>query len=328
MAQHTDLYNPNRAKLEDVLPLSTPYKINIEPTNLCNIGCTFCPTSDHALVKSVRPQGSMSFELFKKLVDDIREFPEKIKLMELYQDGEPLLNKNFPEMARYLYDAGVAEKTKTKTNAVLLTPEIVERLADAHLTYIGISVLASNQAAYEKIAQRKINYGRIIDNVDRLYKARGDTKLYIKMAQMPGFTQADIDQFYCDFEDKADHIVIEQLHGWSMTDEYDFSEGTFNPKSNPIVCPYPLYQLTINWNGAVRTCCVDWAWKTTIGDAAAHSVKEVWNGMQLYEFQKMHLEGRRSENSACASCSLIHIRLDDIDEHRLKVLDKIITLHK
>lgn len=323
MAQHTNLLNPNRAALQDVVPLATPFKINIEPTNLCNIGCTFCPTADHALVKSVRPQGIMSFELFKKLVEDIKEFPEKIKLMELYQDGEPLLNKNFPEMARYLYDAGVAEKTKTKTNATMLTPDIVERLADAHLTYIGISILASNEAAYQRIGQRKINYREIVDNVGRLYANRGNTKLYVKMAQMPDFTQADIDQFYRDFEDKADHIVIEQLHGWSMTDEHDFSEGTYHEKDNPIVCPYPLYQLTINWNGAVRTCCVDWAWKTTIGDAANNSVKSVWEGMQLYEFQKMHLEGRRHENAACGSCSLIHIRLDNIDEHRLTVLEHI-----
>lgn len=325
MAEHKDLYNPYRQDLGAVVPLATPYKLNIEPTNLCNIGCTFCPTADHALVKSVRPQGIMTFELFKKLVEDIKEFPDKVKLMELYQDGEPLINKNFPEMARYLYDAGVAEKTKTKTNGVLLTPSMVERLAESRLTYIGISVLASNERDYQTIAQRKIHYADIVENVRRLHKAtRGtETKLYIKMAQMPHFTQADIDQFYRDFESSADHIVIEQLHGWSRTEVQDFSEGMFQARGEPVACPYPLYQLTINWNGAVRTCCVDWSWKTTIGDAATNSVKQVWEGLQLYEFQRMHLEGRRHENIACKNCTLIHIRLDDIDNQRLEILERI-----
>jgi MoaA/NifB/PqqE/SkfB family radical SAM enzyme len=264
----------------------------------------------------------MSFDLFKKLVDDLHEFPDKIKLMELYQDGEPLLNKNFPEMARYLWDAGVTERTKTKTNGILLTPALVERMAESRLSWVGISVIASNEEQYKQIAQRTVDYKKLVENVGRYFAVRGDTKIYVKMARVSTFTQYDIDKFYGDFEDRCDFIAIEELHGWSREDIQDYSLGMFAPKEHPIVCPWPLYQLTINWNGAVRTCCVDWSWKTTIGDAANNSVKSVWEGMQLYEFRKMHLQGRRSENTACATCSLPNLRLDNVDEHRESILER------
>ena len=108
------LKSNNRHRLQDVVPLRTPYKVNIEPTNLCNIGCKFCPTSDHALVRSVRPQGVMPFDLFRKIVDDLGEFPDKIKLTELYQDGEPLINKNFPDMTNDLESTNQTKLAKRK----------------------------------------------------------------------------------------------------------------------------------------------------------------------------------------------------------------------
>jgi radical SAM protein with 4Fe4S-binding SPASM domain len=244
--------------------------------------------------------------------------------MELYQDGEPLLNKNFPEMARYLYDAGVTDVTKTKTNGVLLTPALIDRLAESKLTYLCFSVIASNDEDYKRIAQRNVNYKQLMENIGRMYAARGETKIYVKMARVSTFTEDDIKKFYDDFEDKCDLIAIEELHSWSSDGvEHDWSLGMMKRKGSPIVCPWPLYQLTINWNGAVRTCCVDWSWKTTIGDAANNSVKSVWDGMRLYEFQKMHLEGRRGENEACRSCSLIHVRLDNVDEHRADILGRL-----
>src|SRR5690606_29355423 len=39
--------------LRETLPLSVPETIHLDPTNLCNFKCTFCPTGDRALLKSV-----------------------------------------------------------------------------------------------------------------------------------------------------------------------------------------------------------------------------------------------------------------------------------
>ena len=42
----------------------------IDPSNLCNFRCTFCPTGEKSLLgKYERPKGVMPFELFSKIIN-------------------------------------------------------------------------------------------------------------------------------------------------------------------------------------------------------------------------------------------------------------------
>src|SRR5512145_2938928 len=59
------------------LPVSVPHSLHIDIGNLCNFKCTFCPTGDSILLSKVgRPKGMMSFDLFKKIIDDLKEITE------------------------------------------------------------------------------------------------------------------------------------------------------------------------------------------------------------------------------------------------------------
>ena len=93
----------NRTKLETVIPLEVPYIINVDPSDRCNFRCKFCPTADLGLMKKTpgRNYGNMSFDLFKKIVDDICGFGKPVKVLRLYKDGEPLLNPHFVDMIHY-----------------------------------------------------------------------------------------------------------------------------------------------------------------------------------------------------------------------------------
>ena len=52
----------NRTKLEEVFPLDTPFLIFLDPSDLCNFQCKFCPSGDKALLKKVkRRPGLMDF---------------------------------------------------------------------------------------------------------------------------------------------------------------------------------------------------------------------------------------------------------------------------
>ena len=83
-------------KLSKNLPLRVPYNIYIDPSNACNFKCTFCPTGNKELLKSVdRPLGIMKFNVFEKIVNDlsemIRKYNQKPEFIALFKDGEPLL---------------------------------------------------------------------------------------------------------------------------------------------------------------------------------------------------------------------------------------------
>ena len=46
----------NRTKLEEVIPLDTPFVVFVDPSDACNFKCKFCPTSDRDLMKEVGRQ--------------------------------------------------------------------------------------------------------------------------------------------------------------------------------------------------------------------------------------------------------------------------------
>ena len=134
----------NRTKLETVIPLDVPFIINVDPTDKCNFQCKFCPTGDRELMGKTdgRNYGVMDFELYKKIIDDICEFEKPIKVLRLYKDGEPLLNKNFAKMVKYAKDSGCCDRVDTTTNASALTPakslEIIEAGLDRMILIVWL----------------------------------------------------------------------------------------------------------------------------------------------------------------------------------------------
>ena len=73
----------NRTRLETVIPLSVPFIINVDPADVCNFQCKFCPTGDRKLIRNTpgRNHGLMDFDLYKKIIDDIGEFEKPIKVL-------------------------------------------------------------------------------------------------------------------------------------------------------------------------------------------------------------------------------------------------------
>lgn len=98
----------NRTKLETGIPFSVPFIINVDPSDLCNFKCKFCPSGDIELMKKVgRSLKNMDFELYKKIINDICEFEKPIKVLRLYKDGEPLLNPRLADIVKYAKEKNV-----------------------------------------------------------------------------------------------------------------------------------------------------------------------------------------------------------------------------
>jgi MoaA/NifB/PqqE/SkfB family radical SAM enzyme len=319
-----------RENLQDVIPISTPYQLVIDTTNACNFKCAFCPTSDRELLKSVnRPIGTMPFDLFCKIIDDCKQFDSRIRRIDFGKDGEPLLNKRFPDMVRYIKDAGIADMVGVATNAALLTHEMADALVDAGLDLLKVSVEAVSSSGYEKIAAVKFDYDQLLERVSYLFEHRQQCKVYAKIIDY-GLPQADKDKFFDDFDSISDYITIDTVSGWSVVSAKDFTLGTkpdsyldlpaFNQKE---VCPFPFYTLSINFDGSVSICCVDWSLSTLVGDLRTESLKDLWNGERLYEFRRMHLTGNRHMNKACGDCHTRNGLPDNIDAYAGEILEKL-----
>jgi len=322
----------NRTKLETVIPLSVPFVIFVDPSDLCNFHCKFCPTGDIKLMKKVgRSLKIMDFNLYKKIIDDICEFEKPIKVLRLYKDGEPLLNPRFADMVRYAKEKKCAERIDTTTNASLLNPKINLDIIEAGLDRINISIEGVNENQYSTFSNYKIDFEKLIENIRHLYNNRKNCEIIIKIN---GDTISDDDKkkFYEIFGDIADGVYIEHImscwpgfdlnaRGVKVNQEF----GIYGQKIKEVqVCPYVFYSFSINSDGSASACFLDWSRKLIIGDVKKESVKDIWNGKKLFNLQKMFLEKRRKEHSVCGNCGqMSHGMPDDIDNFANELLKKI-----
>ncbi len=327
IAESSDLRCRNRAVLHEVIPLQAPFLLGIEPTNICNLKCKFCPTGDPQLVARMgRKNGIMSFDLFRKIVDEARKFPVKIKEVCLFKDGEPLLHKDIVRMIRYIKQADICERIKLFTNGLLLNPDLNAGLAEAGLDFLRVSVEGVSPQRYMELCNVDIKYDEFLNNIADYYRIKKRGRLVAKIIDV-NLTDVEKKKFFDDFSQITDLCAVEDIHGWTYSSMKDFSLGirkkTFDgvPVKEKMVCPYPFYSMTVNCLGITTIGCCDWALKTEIGNAARESVVDIWNGKQMFNFRMMHLQHRREENPACACCSHMQINPDSLDGYESKIIN-------
>ena len=317
----------NRTPLETVIPLSTPFVVFVDPSDACNFKCRFCPTSDRALMKLAgRPWKQMSFDLFKKIADDMTEFPEQVEVLRMYKDGEPLLNKRLADMIKYAKDVGASKRIDTTTNAALLTKDKGKEIADAGLDRINISIYGLSNEHYKEFSGVKLEFERVLANVRDFYEVRGNCEMLVKI-QGDTLSSQEKEMFLQQFGDYSDKIYIEhimscwpefELRGVDINQEH----GIYGQEIKEVnACPYPFYSFSINSDGLSSVCFLDWGRKMIVGDVRDQSVKEIWNGEKLKAFRKMFLEGERRKHPQCGKCGqMTHGLPDNIDPYREELL--------
>jgi MoaA/NifB/PqqE/SkfB family radical SAM enzyme len=321
----------NRTKLETVIPLQTPFIINVDPSDACNFECSFCPTGDRTLMKKIgRPLKVMKFELFKKIIDDLQEFDAPIKVLRLYKDGEPLMNPFFAQMIQYAKESGRVLKVDTTTNGSLLTPQKSLEIIESGLDRINISVEGVNAEQYMSFSKYKIDFDKFVENIRYFYEHRKQCEVVVKIN---GDTLSEDDKkfFIATFKDIADGVYIE--HIMSCWPEFELRDGLEVNKELGIygqeikevsVCPYVFYSFSLNSDGQASLCFLDWSRKLLIGDVRAQSVKSIWLGDKLKEYQKMFLRGDRKNHPVCRDCGqMSHGMPDDIDAFANELLSKL-----
>ncbi|ATX78641.1 radical SAM additional 4Fe4S-binding SPASM domain-containing protein [Mariprofundus aestuarium] len=322
----------DRTPLQDVIPLATPFVLFVDPASACNFHCPFCPTGHRDLIDATgRYQGVMKFDLFRKVIDELTGFAQPIKVLRMYKDGEPFLNKNLAQMIAYAKASGQIGYIDTTTNGSLMTPERLGPVLEAGLDKINISVDGMNNEQYKRFTGFDFDFDAFVSNVQWLYANKGDCEISIKI---PGelISEAQKLEFYDLFGDYCDRIFIENFAPcWPEFDVESFTgvtikEGIYQQPVTPTdTCPYIFYSMSVNADGLVSSCFLDWGRKLLIGDANKQTLQEIWNSGALNALRRQHLEGRRCENGVCSQCGqLTHCLPDNIDAHRAELLPKLL----
>lgn len=333
-AKKQNLVNKNRHRLEEVLPLRTPYSLVIDPCNLCNFRCRFCAMQTADADLSYKKQ-LMPMDLYKKIVDDIAAFPDQLKMLRIAANGEPLLHPELPEMIRCAKEKGVSEFIEIVTNGSKLEPRLNERLIESGLDRIRISIEEISEEGYREMAGVNIDLEQLRSNIRDLYersaRAGGSCEVYVKTVDAAVNTKEKEETFYRLFGDICHRIWIDHVipiwSGWGDIDErFELQQiglhGQVMQKTT--VCPTPFYSLIINPDGVVTLCCSDWQRKLVIGDLTQQSLLDVWNGDLLRTFWIDMLSGNKNKYEMCAKCRYPEYNsTDNIDAYAEDILKRM-----
>lgn len=337
-AKIENIVNRNRNNLYEVLPLDMPYSLFIDVCNLCNFKCRFCAIQYSKKKLNFNKQ-IMSFDLFKKVIDDLSVFPRPLKMLRLAANGEPLINTMLPDMIDYAKEKGVADFIEIVTNGSLLNSNMTKRLVGIDgkgLDRIRISIEALDSEGYAKIAGVKLNWKEFISNIQYFYDNKQNCEVYIKTVDTVVNNKYNMNKFYEIFGGMCDKISVEHIIPiWVGYDQIynDFNiskeEGLHGHKLRDVlVCPFPFYSCVVNPDGEMTVCCNDWERKIVIGDVSKEYINDIWNSEKYRNFLMGMLEsGRKNNHNACMKCVYpCYDSVDDIDEYSSIILEKFTKL--
>ena len=100
-------------------------------TRTCNLKCKHC----YAHPEAKQYEGELTTEEAKAFIDDLADF--KVPVI-LFSGGEPLVRKDFFDLAAYAREKGI--RATLSTNGTLITPEVAQKIKDHGIGYVGISI--------------------------------------------------------------------------------------------------------------------------------------------------------------------------------------------
>ncbi|WP_271629577.1 radical SAM/SPASM domain-containing protein [Caldicellulosiruptor sp. DIB 104C] len=324
-----------RKILAKSLPLNTPFVVQIFPVYACNFKCSYCM---HAIPKDKRGYISenvfMNMDVYKKIIDDITHFNNRLKVLRFVGLGEPLLHRNIAEMVRYAKERNIAENVEIITNGLLLNKKLSISLIEAGLDKLRVSIQGISAEKYKNIAGVDIDFELLLDNLRFFYENRGNTKVYIKVIDCALENENEENNFFEIFGDICDFIAIEHLV--PIVEQIDYnklSKGKpFNLTANGTsvldvkICPQPFYMMEINPDGNVFPCC-SVPYPISVGNVLEESVVDIWNGPKFTTFRRRMLEGVQHASYICSKCKSYKYRifkedvLDDYAEQLKKLYE-------
>lgn len=238
--------------------------ITVNPTELCNRTCGFCPRSDAK--KYPNQNLHISAETVGSLSKKLAEFGYKGRL-GWSGNGEPLLTENFLEHVEFVSRANPDLSIhEINTNGDRLTPNLIEQIYSAGINHIIVSVYDGE----ESLEKFKSLFRGYADDDYTLRISYGD-KNPVGFTNRAGFVSVNSDKI-SEFKDNK--------------------------------CYLPFYKLVIDWNGDVLVCCEDWGRKSRSElNINTHTLSEIWNSEKLGSYRDSLILGKRIL-SPCNVCNI------------------------
>lgn len=300
-----------------------PLWVLIEPTNICNLQCPICYSASS---KMQRPKRMMSLEEFKKIIDDVKGFTEKVFL---FNNGEPFLNKDILKMIEYAVSANMA--VTISTNGHFFESKVfVSELIKSGLNNLIVSVDGKDQETYGVYRRggslAKVIKGlRLISQTKKELKSetpkvelqfllmkhnehqRADMRLLAKEWGADVYSEKTINLFTTDLIDDPDsqNLLKEFLPLNPTLSRFCFSKyGKLDFKGEVLNdCLWLNKSTVINSDGTVIPCCFDNLSRHIMGNVFETPLGDIWKG-KSYQDLRLEIKKNRINIQVCNGCCI------------------------
>ncbi len=271
-----------------------PPCVQIEPTSICNFRCVMCYQVDKSFSsKSKGFMGHMSFDLFKKCIDELEG---NIEAITFASRGEPTLNQNIFEMIEYSNNKFLG--LKINTNASMLNEKLIHKLLSSSIQTIVFSIDAKDKESYEKIRVNG-NFDKTIKNLELFNNIRD--KHYNRNDKIVRISGVKINknQNISDMKKKwgnvADIIAFTNYTPW---------ESSYENEINNIMsaCSELWTRMFVWWDGKVNPCDYDYKSYLSKWNLKEKKITDVWNSNEYNVLRSKHLNSQRNKIEPCKRC--------------------------
>lgn len=323
---NTEAPGGKRHNLAESLPLSTPYVVQFFPIYACNFTCQYChhsiPVKER---KFVTDWPIMKYELYEKCLEELNQFPEKIKTLRFVGMGEPLLHKDIIKMVEGAKKRDIANTVEIITNGSLLTHEMSDGLINAKLDRLVISLQGTSGKKYKDVCKIQLDFEKFVDNIRYFYEHKTNTQMYLKIVDIALDDEADRQRYFDIFGDVCDTIGIENTvpifpdvaYNEKLIEEQGLKTQFGLPMKHVQVCPQAFYTMQINPDGKIVGCYAVY-YPRILDDCNHKSLVDIWNGEGYSTFRRQMLEGRSRVCQFCEECKINDFRIfpeDDISDY-------------
>lgn len=284
-----------------------PTAVMIEPTNICNLRCPLCPSGNGSLK---RAKGFMKLSLFKKIIDEIKEYATMIIL---WNQGEPYLNPDINKMIKYATDAGLFTLISTNLNTDINPDELVKSGIDSMI----VSLDGATQETYNQYRVNG-NLEKVLSNVKAIVEAKKRHKSSTPIIRWQFLVMKHNEHEIDKIKEMAKIYEVDQL-SFKTIQIYTHEDIKFLP-NNPKYRRYNIsgenfeikfkmenkcrrmwQQPVINWNGEVAICCFDKDIEYPVGNVENNSLLSIWQGTAFQKMRNAVLKNRKAFE-ICRNC--------------------------
>ncbi|MBI4878624.1 MAG: radical SAM protein [Planctomycetes bacterium] len=293
-----------------------PERVVVEPTNACNLSCTYCGNKD-----MVRPHTYLRMDLFERLLDEMVELG--IPRCTLHTIGEPLLHPRIAEMIRMAKDRN--RVVTMSTNGTLLREQLARDIVHAGPDMLHVSADAADAdvLAQTRCGLKVETLLRGLRTLRRLRDAEGPVRdspwgrvrlptPAITCVVTPLFTRDVERRFFETFAPLVDDVVFHfaNNHAGYVTNEpalrrellpNHLRRWFYRRLRRP--CFYPWDTLYLLSDGTVSVCRFDFDARVRIGRYQEMSLPELWNSAAMASLRRAHMFFDFRDWTLCQDCS-------------------------